>query len=438
MTYLCSLSSFRAALALFAFSALLALPLQAAPGERPVTLIVRLPKDSTLMIDGHKSSQRGTERAFLSPPLKPGKVYYYTLRATWKDADAQNQESRKVRVQAGERLVVDFTIPEPKRTSGSLPSTTWKLRHSLKVTDVPKGSKKARIWFWLPNDDEAQKVLSLNVLQSPKGTKVVRSGGNRYLYAEVTNPSEPIDLSTEFLVRRRVISTNLKAAQAKKFSSTFQALFREELRKDVMNMEVTPEIQTLADRICGDEKNVAKQAQLLFNYVVGHTYHYKHPKAKELKIKPSVVQGLWHLQGGSASRALECQGGSCTDQHSLFIALARARGIPTRLEFGSLLSPTKENQDHNPGYRCWVSYFVPNYGWVPMDASAANLKPKLATFYAHGLDANRIRFFGGRDVDLSTGERTGPHVNLMIIAYVEIDGKPHVRFERTLRFHKVK
>lgn len=92
----------------------------------------------------------------------------------------------------------------------------------------------------------------------------------------------------------------------------------------------------------------------------------------------------------------------------------------------------------DPGYRCWVQYFVPNYGWVPMDISAANTNPTKRDFYFSGLDNRRVRFAEGRDFDL-TPKQDGPRLNLFIIAYVEVDGKPHDGgFTRVLKFTEVK
>ena len=186
-------------------------------------------------------------------------------------------------------------------------------------------------------------------------------------------------------------------------------------------MEVTKRIDELANRICGDDQNVVTQARKLFDFVVDNTNHYSIPGAPKSSGK------------GSVEFCLDKNGGGCTDQHALFIALARARGIPTRLHFGSRLPAKNEGKEIDPGYRCWVTYFVPNYGWVPMDISAANTNPAERDRFFSGLDERRLRFSEGRDLELSPRQQ-GPPVNLFITAYVEVDGKPHVAFERVLRF----
>jgi uncharacterized protein (TIGR03000 family) len=79
-----------------------------APERSPVTLVVTLPADATLTIDGAPTSLTGAERRYVSPPLAPGKTYVYTLAATWNDAGTPRNAERKVEVQAGKEYKVDL------------------------------------------------------------------------------------------------------------------------------------------------------------------------------------------------------------------------------------------------------------------------------------------------------------------------------------------
>lgn len=308
--------------------------------------------------------------------------------------------------------------PETSKTA------TFDVTHRLTVKDVPAGAKSVRVWFWTPDDDEAQKVLDLEVAKAPQTYRITRdaANGHRYLYAEVQQPgNQPIILETHFKIKRSVVHVDLDPAKAGVLTDVHRTVFAEYLRRDCPYMEVDSTIAKLADEVCGMETNVVKQARALFDYVVANTNHYSKPGAPKSSGK------------GSVSYCLDSKGGGCTDQHALFIAMARARGIPTRLHFGSRLTPQNENKEYDPGYRCWVSYFVPNYGWVPMDASAANTIPADRDWYFSGLDERRIHFLDGRDLEL-TPRQDGPRVNLMIAAYVEVDGKPHANFERIVRY----
>lgn len=308
----------------------------------------------------------------------------------------------------------------------SLPENTYAIQHTLLVQHIPSGAKTVRIWFWLPQNDAVQKVSHFKVVQSPPGYRIVNdaSAGMTYLYCDVTKPTQPtIKIVTDFTVYRRRVKIHLNPRNVQPLNSQQRVSLADDLQTDVPHMVVDSTMRNLADRICGNQTNVATEAHLLYNYVVNNTQQYsKSPTAPKSS------------QEGDAAYCLLNGGGACTDMHSLFIALARARGIPTRIDFGSLLPEKNEGKTVNPGYRCWVLFFVPGYGWVPSDMAAANLAPETQNFYFGGLDARRVLFSRGRDLTL-TPKQNGPPVNLFIGAYVEVNGKPYKDFTRRLLFH---
>lgn len=307
-------------------------------------------------------------------------------------------------------------------------SATYRVEHSLSVADLPADAGKVRIWFWMPDDEDCQKLLDLAVTEAPSGYRITHDAtyGHSYLYAEAEKPTGPIELRTQFTIRRNAEHVALDPEQAGELTDIHRTQFAEYLRRDCPNMEVDEEMQSLADRICGEETNVVRQARALFDYVIESTEHYS---------KGSTAPKTSGL--GSCLYCLGQGGGGCTDQHSLFIALARARGIPTRLRFGSRLKPADEGKPGDPGYRCWVQYFVPRYGWVSTDISAADTNPDQKDYFFSGLDERRIWFSDGRDLEL-TPRQDGPRVNLFIVAYVEVDGQPHAGFKRTLEYSEVR
>jgi transglutaminase-like putative cysteine protease len=319
-------------------------------------------------------------------------------------------------------LFADFPL------NAAEPTATYKIHHALTVNDIPEGTKSVRIWFWLPDDDDYQKVLDLSVANSPTDYQITRDAANahRYLYSEIKNPTVgKVRLATDFVLRRQAVLVALDPAKAQSLTEAHRKTFAEYLRRDCPNMEVTEQVAELANKLCAEDQNVVTQARKLFDYVVSTTNHYSIANAPKSSGK------------GSVEYCLAMKGGGCTDQHALFIALARARGIPTRLHFGSRLPTKNEGKDMDPGYRCWVTYFVPGYGWVPMDISAANTTPAERDRFFSGLDERRLRFSEGRDLELNP-RQAGGRVNLFITAYVEVDDKPYSAFERVLRYTEVR
>jgi uncharacterized protein (TIGR03000 family) len=73
-----------------------------------VTLTVPSPTAEVWFGD-HKTSQTGTTRQFVTPPLTPGQTYTYDVRATWMDNGQPVTQTRQVRVEAGKTSMVSFT-----------------------------------------------------------------------------------------------------------------------------------------------------------------------------------------------------------------------------------------------------------------------------------------------------------------------------------------
>ena len=301
------------------------------------------------------------------------------------------------------------------------------VRQSFTVKEFPDNSQKVRGWFWMPEDRPEQKVLEFRVVEAPASLRITRDSayGRHWLYADAAaDTNKPLRIVTEFKVLRKKIAGVADASKAGPITDEHRRTFTSELRLDEKHMEVTPTIQRIADGLAGSEKNPVVQAKRFFNYVIEKSDHYSKfgsmPKGKCL---------------GDAGECLAGTGDCCTDQHALFISLCRARGIPCRLMFGSRLKPENLGKDHDPGYRCWPNFFAPGLGWVPLDVSSGDTAAAgHAEDWFGGLDENRLEWAEGRDFDLEPRSDVRP--DLVIRGWVEVDGKPYKKFERTLNFQR--
>lgn len=76
---------------------------------------VRVPASATIWVNGDKTSQTGAQREFITNGLTPGKSYTYEIRARWMQNGQEVDRVQKVKVQGGERRVVDFVAaPAPQ------------------------------------------------------------------------------------------------------------------------------------------------------------------------------------------------------------------------------------------------------------------------------------------------------------------------------------
>lgn len=89
-------------------------PLRADGGPAPATpvpenravLVVHLPEDATLEINGVEIQLTGPVRRVRTAPLVPGKAYSYPLRVTWKDRDEVKVVQRDVDIRAAQEVTV--------------------------------------------------------------------------------------------------------------------------------------------------------------------------------------------------------------------------------------------------------------------------------------------------------------------------------------------
>lgn len=326
------------------------------------------------------------------------------------------------------RLVVCALLLSGFSASRSYADTTYVVRQTFTVKDLPKDAKKVRGWFWMPEDRPEQKVSEFRVVEAPDSFQITRDPryGRSWIYADAkASADQPLRVVTEFKVTRRSVSGMADEAKATPLTEQDRRALTMELRRDEKHMEVSPAMKKLADDMAGKETNPVIQARKFFDFVIAQSEHYSKsgttPKGKCL---------------GDANECMAGTGDCCTDQHALFITLCRARGIPCRLMFGSRLKPENEGKDHNPGYRCWPNFFAPGIGWIPLDVSSGDAAPvEKAGDWFGGLDDRRLEWAEGRDFDLEPKSAVRP--DLVIGGWVEVDGVPFKGFERVVNFKRI-
>src|SRR5262249_8495557 len=94
---------------------------------------------------------------------------------------------------------------------------------------------------------------------------------------------------------------------------------------------------------------------------------------------------------GDSVWACDSKFGNCTDFHSLFISMARAKKIPAKFEMGFPI-PSKRGEGTVPGYHCWAWFLPEGKGWIPVDISEANRNPDMKAYYFGNLTEDRVQF----------------------------------------------
>jgi uncharacterized protein (TIGR03000 family) len=73
---------------------------------------VRVPANARVWVDGEATRQKGTDRDFMTPPLRSGSEFTYSIKAQWNQDGRNVERIRQVRVKANDTANVDFTAPK--------------------------------------------------------------------------------------------------------------------------------------------------------------------------------------------------------------------------------------------------------------------------------------------------------------------------------------
>jgi uncharacterized protein (TIGR03000 family) len=78
----------------------------------PATILVSLPAEAKLTVDGVATTSTSASRSFVTPVLENGKTYFYTLKAEIVREGKAVTVAKQVEVRAGEASQVSFEIAE--------------------------------------------------------------------------------------------------------------------------------------------------------------------------------------------------------------------------------------------------------------------------------------------------------------------------------------
>ncbi|MDE1138985.1 transglutaminase-like domain-containing protein [Paraburkholderia tropica] len=365
-------------------------------------------------------------------------------------SEAKRPRSRRTWWQVCTSLALLASIaPLAARAADSAPAQQASFRtENQLVVKVPAGAKQVRIWFPVPQQTPWNEVKAFSVDSAYPVEYHRDSWGNRVGYIDVEQPNAAtIDITEHFDQTLTERKTRLDPSKTRPLTDAERTALQRYLLP-TSYVIVNDQIKGLAKQIVGDEQNPILAARKLYDWTLDHvTYWVEYPD----RMKPSDF--------GSTDFCLQTKSGNCTDFHSLFSSLAMADGIPTRMVYGSLLKPTLDGVKVDASYHCWIEFYAPNYGWIPLDVSLANVYGKefpltdqnrtlvertTATGY-HGLDKSKIDYyFGnlddrrfswstGRDLMMQPPQQDGP-VNSLATLYVEVDGKRYTGWTRKLTY----
>jgi transglutaminase-like putative cysteine protease len=305
----------------------------------------------------------------------------------------------------------------------TLAATAWGAERSGVVTvsvdlSAKKAGEPARLWLPYPVSDRQQSIGNIRLAGdfADSGVYTDPVHGTPILYAAWPADATSRKLTLAFSVDRKEQRVVLTEGKEPQWNPADYAAY---LGATTLG-PTDGEVKKLADKITKGKKTVLAKAKAIYDWTVENMY--RDPETRGC--------GL-----GDVCLLLTRPGGKCTDISSVYVALCRAAGIPAREVFGLRLGK-KAEEEITTWQHCWVEFFLPGSGWVPVDPAdvrKAMLVEKLElkdarvqelrAYFWGGVDAYRFKLATGRDLVLNPPQAGAP-LNTFGYPYAEVGGVP--------------
>jgi len=293
------------------------------------------------------------------------------------------------------------------------------------VTVPPNPERGAHLWIPVPRSDAHQTIRDLKITSEAS----YKMGGDS-LYGDTFAMFSPdaalaaagYRVVMTFHVTRREYGVNLHAPALRNAPARIPSgdrLLQRYLEPDKL-VPLNATIAELAKEHTKGAATALEKARELFTYVASTMRYDKSGDG-------------WGR--GDEMWACDSKRGNCTDFHSVLIGMLRSSGIPARFEIGFQI-PEDKREGEIPGYHCWAEFYVSGAGWIPVDASEASRNPAKREYFFGTVDADRVMFTYGRDIQLSA-EQKGEPLNYFIYPYAEANGQPIKNLQTRFSFREL-
>ncbi len=277
--------------------------------------------------------------------------------------------------------------------------------------------KEVKLWLPYPVSNGQQLIDEIS-WQGDSQTSAIytdRQDNNPILFAHWDKGATSRKLTLKFNAER---SEQSQKKLVDKGLAVDQVIFGRYLSATSMGPVDGP-VKALADEITSGKKGILAKARAIYDWTVDNSF--RDPKTRGC--------GL-----GDVPTLLGRPGGKCADISSLYVAIARSAGVPTREILGLRLA--KEDGTDITGWQhCWAEFYLPGTGWVavdPADVRKAMLTQNLALndpkvaelreYYFGTIDPYRIRLSEGRDLQLNPPQQ-GQAINYLMYPFAQVGGR---------------
>jgi transglutaminase-like putative cysteine protease len=230
------------------------------------------------------------------------------------------------------------------------------------------GLTKLVVYQSRPIGWDAQKNVKIEVVSptpTRKGTDPTFGNGIYYwLVKNAPRPGSSKQFKIQFTFTAYETLTEVNPDTIRPYNKS-AALYKLYTRPEKYIESSDPAIVNKANEIAGDVTNPYILARRFYDYVIENVTYKEAGKP-----------------GSGAKAMLTYRQGDCGDYSSLFVALARAKGIPARHVVG-YWAVSGIDQVH-----VWAEFYLEGVGWIPVDATVGQVRNR--DYYFGNMDNQRV------------------------------------------------
>jgi transglutaminase-like putative cysteine protease len=241
-------------------------------------------------------------------------------------------------------------------------SPGWRRYETTTRVEVTKPSGVTRVWLPTPLTQDTSYLRTLgNAWQVDGGTAaqwIDPVYGTGVVWAEFPAGVRPVlELTSRFATRDVTLDLSKPGSAPAESPAT---LARFTAPTDLLPTDGL--VRSTSDAIVNGARSDLEKARAIYEWIVESTF--RDPKTRGCGV-------------GDVKFMLEnkAYGGKCADLNGLFVALARAQGIPARDVFGFRIASSalgyaslgKAGGNVTKAQHCRAEFYVATHGWVPVD-----------------------------------------------------------------------
>lgn len=278
-------------------------------------------------------------------------------------------------------------------------------------------AKTAKLWMPYPFSDDYQTITNVQVDGNYNASGVYRDPASEAVFFSAVwhdvsaNPFAVMSFHIDMKDRR--------IKEIKGSGGPVPAPIQKYLKASEWVPADDKEMKDIAAKATAGKQGILEKAKGVYDWVVENTFRDPEVKGCGLGIPGRT---LFQCKGG----------GKCADISTVYVAVARAAGVPARDVYGLRLSEAKDG-DITSAFHCWAEFYLPGTGWVPADP--ADVRKMMLVHNLELKDAGDWRkfFWGGDDLFRVVLEKNargvaleppqeGKPVNYFMYPFAQVDG----------------